>query len=200
MDYKNKYLEYKIKYFELKKQFKNQKGGYNVNGQNFTFPLFKVGERVENTLNYSSATVKSLRQLANAYDPNTFENYYEVKYDTGILETVPENVLIRSTNVSHPSIFNPAGPVIPPKKFTPAIPPATINPYYPYTPGAQVIYDPYTPQVSPYYQPAVYKPTVYYDDDIKPRRKSSRKLSRKSSRKTSRKSSKKSSRKGKGRK
>ena len=180
MDYHKLYLEYKIKYFELKKQYNNQNGGsasvLNITPgyvPSYTSPLFRIGERVENTMNYNSGIIKTIRQLEKSiYTPGVYENYYEVKYDNGSLETVSENVLIRSNNFAHPSILNPLGPIIPPKKYKPN--------------AQQSVYDPYNLLSTPYYQPPLYKPTIYYDDTTP--RKSSKKLSRKSSKKSSRKS------------
>ena len=180
MDYHKKYLKYRNKYLELKNNTKNQTGGDSSlnssvplapgNIASYSRPLFNIGERVENTINYNSGIVKNIRQIEKSvYTPGVYENYYEIKYDNGNIETVSETVLIRSNNYASPSIFNPSGSIIKSKKYK-QIPQSSI-------------YDPYNQSNS-----LLYKPTIHYDD--KPRRKSSRKStkSNKSSKKSSQKS------------
>ena len=191
MDYEKKYLEYKIKYITLKNQIKNQTGGYTVDGKTLSFPLFKVGERIDNRFSNDKGSILQVKQVESLVDSNVYENYYDVRYDNGTIETVRENIIAKASAVSKPIIptlgpsgpFGPSGPSGP---YGPFISPATYGPA-PYGPGGP--YGPVGPTVSyqsPYYVPDVYVPNVYYD------KKTSRRSSRKSSRRSSRKSSKRS--------
>jgi hypothetical protein len=220
MDYQKKYLEYKIKYMALKKQIKEQTGGYLIDGKNYSFPLFKVGERIENTYNNVKGNVSQLKQVESLIEPNTYENYYDVQYDNGMVETVRENMISKASTVSpiiapktrEPSYspsgpygpFNPSGPfgpsgpsVGPFNPFGPVNSPTTYGPA-PYGPGGPYgpasVYGPTISYQSPYYEPGLYVPKVYYErDSRKSSRKSSKRSSRRSSRRLSRKSSRKSS-------
>jgi hypothetical protein len=188
-NYQKKYLEFKIKYFELKKKLKNnQHGGYNVDGKTYTVPKFSKDDVVESGLTKQKGTIISLVQIESPYHPTVYENYYNVKYDSGLVETIKENLL---SKVSNAPMFTPISLSTP--KVAPSISLHAPSPYGPsitYVPsGPFGTTGPLGPFDSNIYQtynyPPVYKPTVYYEKSV---RKSSRKSSKKSSRKSSRRS------------
>jgi hypothetical protein len=185
-NYHDKYLEYKIKYINLKKQMK---GGYVPPPP----AKFNIGDRVENVFTNETGVITNLRILE--INPSESQNLYTVSYDNGNVNTANDRALIS------------AGPA-----YIVPYPPQTKQPVIIKNTDPYNVYNPYNPQANPYNPlnpynphnlPSVYKPTYYYDDeDDKYLRKASRKSSRKSrkssrrSSKKSKKSSKKSSKKG----
>jgi hypothetical protein len=169
-NYHDKYLEYKLKYINLKKQMN---GGYVPPPP----AQFKKGDRVENVFSNETGVITNLRILE--INPSESQNLYTVSYDNGNVNTANDRALISAG----PAYFTP----YPPQTKQPVIIKNTdpYNPYNPYNPQANPYnpLNPYNPY-NPYNYPAVYK-TTYYDDDYKPK-----KLSRKSSRKSSKKSKK----------
>jgi hypothetical protein len=176
-DYQKLYLEYKIKYINLKK--KQMKGGYVPPPP----PKFGIGDRVENVFSNETGVITNLRILE--VNPVESQNLYTVHYDNGTVNTANDRALVRAPHSASVNIvaspYQPQQPIII-KNVDPTNP---FNPHYPQT-------NPYNPlnPYNPYNYPTVYKPTIYYDDD------NLRRTSRKKSRKSSRKSSKKSSRNG----
>ena len=115
-NYRDKYLEYKLKYINLKKQMK---GGYVPPPP----AKFNIGDRVENVFSNETGVITNLRILE--INPSESQNLYTVSYDNGEVNTANDRALISAG----PSYITP----YPPQTKQPVIIKNT-DPYNQYNP------------------------------------------------------------------